>query len=316
MLAPFDAAQLRSHAADVHLCVLGAGGEAQAHCSLWWKRTAELSGHTVGVIGHFATTDEEAAAALLDRAVARLQENGCTLAVGPMDGNTWRRYRLSVGNGLVEPSEPSFFLEPVNPPEWPRFFERAGFAPIAEYYSAMNRDLAQTDLRLDVIKVRIEAAGVQIRSAAETDLAEELRRIYEVSRIAFAGNFLYTELAESDFVGQYTPLLQRIRPELILLAERGTELVGYLFGLPDFAQTARGQVIDTFLIKTVAILPEPSLRGLGGLLVGLAHQAGHQLGFRRCIHALMHESNGSRNISRHYAETIRRYALYGMEIGS
>ena len=35
-----------------------------------------------------------------------------------------------------------------------------------------------------------------------------------------------------------------------------------------------------------------------------------QLGFRRAIHALMHETNVSRTISGRYARTIRRYALF------
>jgi hypothetical protein len=90
--------------------------------------------------------------------------------------------------------------------------------------------------------------------------------------------------------------------------------VGYLFAVPDLAQAARGEAIDTFLIKTVAILPDPDLRGLGSVLVARAHQQGLRIGFRRCIHALMHESNVSRNISGHYATTMRRYTLYSREI--
>lgn len=313
-LQQFDSGQLFSDGADLHVCALGAGGEAQGWCSLWWRRTPEVPGNSIGAVGHFAAVDEASASALLNHSLCRLRENGCTIAVGPMDGNTWRRYRFSTGNGEIEPPEQPFFLEPVNRPEWPQYFERAEFAPIAEYYSALNRDLAQTDPRLEAIRTRLEAADVRIRSAVDEDMTEQLRRIYQVSRIAFTRNFLYTELPEADFVGHYIPLLPRIRPELMLLAERGEEMVGYLFAVPDFAQAARGQAIDTFLIKTVAILPEPSLRGLGGLLVGLAHQAGHYLGFQRCIHALMHASNVSRNISRHYAKTMRRYTLYGREI--
>jgi GNAT superfamily N-acetyltransferase len=168
---------------------------------------------------------------------------------------------------------------------------------------------------MEAITARLESAGVRIHSALNTNLNEVLRRIYHLSCVAFTRNFLYTELPEEAFVAQYTGLLDRIDPELVLLAEREGELLGYLFGIPDYAQAARGAAIDTFLIKTVAILPDPSLRGLGGLLVGRAHQAGHRLGFLRCIHALMHEDNVSRNISGHYARTMRRYTLYSREIG-
>jgi GNAT superfamily N-acetyltransferase len=313
-LPVFDSQRIRDHAADEHLCALSLNGEVQAHCSLWWNETPPLSAHKVGAIGHYASVDDEAAAALLEEAVARLREKECTLAVGPMDGNTWRSYRFVTDTGPGEPQEPPFFLEPANPREWPRQFERAGFTRLAEYYSALNSDLSRDDGRIDTIVSRFDRADVRIRTPRESELRSELTRIYQVSRIAFTRNFLYTELPEQAFLAQYTPLLSRIQPDVLLLAERGEDLVGYVFAIPDFAQATRGAPIDTFLIKTVAILPEPALRGLGGVLVERAHQAGRQLGFRRCIHALMHEDNVSRNISRHSATTMRRYTLFSREI--
>lgn len=310
----FDPRQIEDHGADEHLCALGIDGGVRAHCSLWWRQTPRLPGHTTGAIGHYASADDEAASALLDAAIARLREHGCSVAIGPMDGNTWRRYRFVTGDGSVQPPEPAFFLEPVNPPQWPRQFERAGFGKIAEYCSALNSDLARPDERIEPVAARLECAAVRIHSAETADLAKLLTRIYQVSRFAFARSFLYTELPEEAFVAQYGGLMDRIRPELLFLAERDRELVGYLFAVPDFAQAARGSAIDTFLIKTVAILPRADLRGLGSLLVSRAQQAGHRFGFRRCIHALMHEDNVSRRISGHYAETMRQYTLYSREI--
>ncbi|HEV2136968.1 MAG TPA: hypothetical protein VGR47_22305 [Terracidiphilus sp.] len=313
-LPPFDAKQIEEHAADEHLCAVQANEEVRAHCSLWWKQAPPMANHKVGAIGHYAAADDEAAGALLSEAVAHLRANGCTIAIGPMDGNTWRRYRFITDAGPGRPPEPAFFLEPSNPPEWPAQFVRAGFTPIAEYYSALNRDLGREDERIAALSARIDRAGIAIRSARGVNIRDELKRIYGVSRIAFTHNFLYTELPQEAFVAQYTPLLGRIEPELILLAERGTDLVGYLFSFPDFAQAMRGTAMDTIIVKTVAILPDPELRGLGSLLVARAQEAGHRLGFRRAIHALMHENNLSRNISRHYAETMRQYTLFSMEL--
>ncbi|MGA2217534.1 MAG: hypothetical protein ABSG51_05580, partial [Terracidiphilus sp.] len=241
-----------------------------------------------------------------------LRRQGCTVAVGPMDGNTWRQYRL-----VTEPgAEPPFFLEPANPPEWPLQFERAGFKPLAEYFSALNTNLAFEDERIARHAARLAEHGVTIRTAEGENLNEQLGRIYAVSRIAFTQNLLYTELPENAFRAQYAKILPFAQPELVLLAEQGTELAGYLFAIPDLARAARGEPVDTFLIKTVAILPNKELRGLGRVLVARAQQQGLRLGFHRCIHALMHESNISRNISGHYAATMRRYTLYSREISS
>jgi GNAT superfamily N-acetyltransferase len=93
------------------------------------------------------------------------------------------------------------------------------------------------------------------------------------------------------------------------LAEQRSRPVGYVFAVPDFAQAQRGSPIDTLIVKTLAVLPGRAYAGLGAWLLGEVHAAGRRLGFTRAIHALMHETNQSRNLSAHYARTIRRYTL-------
>jgi GNAT superfamily N-acetyltransferase len=307
-LPRFKPADFENHHADIHLYATGTTGQAEARCSLWWKNAPAYQQHRVGVIGHYAAANDEAAAALLSEVEECLREAGCTLAVGPMNGNTWRSYRFVTEAG----DQPAFFLEPANPAEWPAQFEKAGFSSLASYFSALNPDLSRPDARSDVAEKRMAEAGVKIRPS-QSDVRNELAAIYSVSKISFTQNFLYTEIPEAEFVTMYEPVLPMARPELILLAERDGECVGYVFAVPDFAQAARGP-LDTFIIKTVAILPRPELRGLGTLLVARAHAAGRDLGFRRCIHALMFENNISLNISRHYATVMRKYTLYSKEL--
>src|SRR5215469_11915876 len=117
--------------------LLADGDNIVARCSLWWQGTPPHDGHRLGYVGHYAATDSAAARDLLGLACERLAEQGCTLAVGPMDGNTWQRYRFVTERG----SEPPFFLEPDNPDDWPRQWTDFGFTPLAQYYSAVNPDL-------------------------------------------------------------------------------------------------------------------------------------------------------------------------------
>jgi GNAT superfamily N-acetyltransferase len=308
-LPRFNPSDFETQHADVHLCVESDGGEVQARCSLWWTQVPAYQQHRVGVIGHYAAVDSHAAISLLVEAENRLREAGCTLAIGPMNGNTWRSYRFVTDRG----SEPPFFLEPTNPPEWPLQFEKAGFSLLANYFSALNSDLSRPDPRIDAVATRIADAGVVIRKAT-ADLRRELHAIYAVSRVSFQQNFLYTEIPEMEFIGMYEPMLPVALPELVLIAERSAQCVGYLFGIPDLAQKARGVDVDTFIIKTVSILPEPEIRGLGSLLVSRAHETGRAMGFRRCIHALMFEDNISLNISRHYAASMRKYTMYSKDL--
>jgi GNAT superfamily N-acetyltransferase len=277
-----------------------------ARCSLWWTRVPTLPGEKLGLIGHYAARNADAASALLVRACERLAAAGCTRALAPIDGNTWRRYRLLTDRG----SEPTFFLEPDNPDDWPVHFTTAGFAPFAEYYSYLNDDLSRRTPRTAETAARLAAQNVAVRPLNAARFLDDLRAVYAVSAAAFPQNFLYTPIGEEEFLSMYRGLEAHLRPELVLIAEAGGAPVGYLFAVPDLAQAQRGQPIDTMIAKTLAVRPEFSGGGLGSWLLEEGHKAGQALGFRRCIHALMHQDNRSVRISSHTARATRRYTLF------
>lgn len=309
----FEPQRFEQEHADAHLVAVDGHQGAAAECSLWWSQTPPLDGRRVGLIGHYSAANDSAAQMLVTSACDRLRQAGCTYVVGPMDGSTWRRYRFVTEAG----TDPAFFLEPQNPPEWPEQFVRAGFSPLTSYFSALNVDLSQRDPRLTDTEARLRSLGVVLRSPRADELPALLRRMYRVARVAFQNSFLYTELPHDDFVRQYEKLLPVMRPELLLLAEQQAELVGFMFAVPDLLCHVRDTRIDTFIIKTVAILPRPELRGLGSLLVGQVQQIGSQLGFRRCIGALMHERNTLvRNISAMYGKPMRRYTLFAKDLAA
>ena len=298
------------HGADAHLRVLRDGMVA-ARCSLWWSSVPTLTAETIGAVGHYAAMDAEAARMLLDHACEALGQRGCSLAVGPMDGNTWRSYRLVTDPG----AEPPFFLEPNNPPDWPGHFLSAGFAELARYNSAVCTNLAGTDPRLARVAPRMAQASITIRPLDLSCFDAELAAIHKLSIVSFRGNLLYTPISEAEFIAQYRSVQPVLQPELVLLAEQNAQLVGFLFAVPDLLQAQRGVSVDTLVIKTAAVLPGRVYAGLGGLLVARCHAvaAGR---FRRAIHALMHESNESRAVSSHYARPFRTYALYARRLQS
>jgi GNAT superfamily N-acetyltransferase len=294
-----------AHSADLHIQVLDKD-QVMAHASLWWKQAPTFSGDRLGVIGHFGAATDAWAGALLTGCCAQLRQQGCTRAVGPMDGNTWRRYRLVTDFG----SEPPFFMEPWNPPSWPGFFEAANFQPLSNYYSALVVDLDQTDPRLSSTEERMENQGVTIRQIRQSDFEDDLKRIYAVSIVSFQHNYLYTEISEADFLALYLPYRERIYPQLLLLAEHQEQPVGFVFGIPDYAQALRGQKIDTVIGKTLAKLPARIYNGLGLVLTQRLHRHARDLGFTRLIHALQHEDNSVRKLTEFYGSPMRRYTLY------
>lgn len=289
---------------DLQLREVRPDGTAEAW--VWWTNVPQLPGERIGVIGHFRADNEAAATAVLQRALAELRQRGCTRAVGPMDGNTWRSYRFVTDPG----TEPPFLLEPVNPLQWPAWWRNAGFAPLAEYYSTASDDVSTRDPRLASVAARMKSAGIRLRPLNPAVFEEELGRIYDVSVISFQENYLYTPLPRDMFIAQYQAVRNIVRPELVMLAEHDGRPVGYVFALPDLAEAKRGLPVRSFIVKTLAVLPGRTYAGLGALLLGEVHTAAQALGFTRVIHALMHQSNTSRNLSAHYAQTIRRYTLF------
>jgi GNAT superfamily N-acetyltransferase len=305
---------------DIELIVKDDDGAVRARCSCWWSTGHAIDvGHgteRIGVIGHYSADSADAGARVLTDACAQLAAHDCTIAAGPMDGNTWRSYRLVIERG----SEPPFFLEPDTPDAWVSHFTSAGFETLATYSSALARDLTRRDPRLDALASRLAARNIAIRPLDLSNADDDLRRIFALSVISFRDNFLYTPIEEAEFMEQNRRLLPAVRPELVLLAEQqrqggaDAELVAFLFAVPDILQQKRGQTPDTIIIKTVAVLPGLGHAGLGSLLVAEVQQRAAALGYTRAVHALMHETNVSRNISRRYAETIRRYALFAKRL--
>ena len=281
-------------------------GAVVGRCSCWWRHTAAYRGASSGAIGDYMATDSAAGAAVLTTACEVLARAGCTVAVGPMDGSTWHRYRLIVDRG----SEPTFFLEPDAPDDWLGQWTGQGFSTIATYTSAMADRLEVEPAAMERACRRLAAAGISIRPFDVAHPDDELRRLFELSGVTFQRNFLYSPISYEEFQQLYVGLLPVVRPELMLMAERDGVLLGYVLALPDVLQARRTATIDTVIVKTIAVHPSVAGAGLGGVLVALVHRRARELGFRRAIHALMHDANVSRGLSDRFARPFRRYALF------
>jgi GNAT superfamily N-acetyltransferase len=304
------ATELTRHTPDSHWLVADDAGQVLARCSLWWTQTAAHAGHRLGYIGHWAAADDPSAADLLAHACAELTRHQCTLAVGPLDGTTWRRYRFIVERG----SQPPFFLEPDNPDAWPRQFTAAGFTTFAGYLSSLNTEPGKSDPRAAEIARRMADQGVTIRGIDPAHLERELDGIFRLSLSSFRNNLLYSPIEREEFMAMYGGIQPYLRRELTLVAEQNGQTVGFFFALPDMLQAQRGREIDQVILKTIAIKPDRALSGLGRLLFAKVLANARELGYTRAVHALMHEANRSVNLGRGDAVAIRRYALFARKL--
>jgi len=307
-VTPLGVAEFAAHAPDNHWVALASDGTLAGRCSLWWADAPCLVGERSGIVGHFAASDAETAALLLEHACRVLVAHGCTMAVGPMDGTTWRRYRFVTRRGL----EPPFFLEPDNPDAYPVWFEQAGFTPLARYFSNLDSDLRWEVS--DAMREQQAKQGIGVRQLDPNDFVGELEKIYTLSKTSFSHNFLYSQISRDEFISMYAQFQPAIQPELVLFAEDRHEPVGFVFAVGDLLNTRPGEKNETVIIKSLAVLPEWSGKGVGSFLMALATVNARRLGYKRAIHALMHEENRSRAMSGHYGTVIREYTLYSRKL--
>jgi GNAT superfamily N-acetyltransferase len=294
---------------------LGWAGSAEApraRVSLWLVHDLSGAPGPSGLVGHYEALDAEAGVVLLNGACAELARLGARRVLGPMNGSTWRRYRLElprqVGDPDVQPD--GFASEPRNPARYSEDFSSAGFRAVARYESRY-----EPALRIDESgpsRARADARGIHVHALDPACFDATLREMHALSLEAFAENLFYAPLPLEAFMTLYAPYRERVVPNLVRLAsDANGRLAGYLFGFPDPLALVDGRPTRT-VCKTVAIAPHARGAGLGGLLLDEFRAASVAIGAHAVVHALMQVDNVSMRMSaRHDSWLFKRYALFG-----
>jgi len=313
-LHPLDPAQVpHPPRPDAHWQVKADSSPAVlASCSLWWQGTPPIPGQRVGAIGHLQQQPgaPTAASDLLRQACDHLRQQGCTLVLAPLDGTTWFDYRCRVDlassspNSLAErPGDPPptpHWGEPRTHPAWQTALAAAGFAPVATYESRRCLDLHRRYAKTPAFP------ALHLTTAEGIDPEALLTQIHPLIHRCFRHQPLFQPLPLAAFCQLYRPLLPQLLPEFIHLAYDGDALVGLLLALAD---PRHG-----LILKTLVVYPTRQYAGLGYVLIEAAHGAAQQRGISTAVHALMHQGNPSRNLSRRYGQPWRRYHLWGQSL--
>ncbi len=261
-----------------------------------YRDAPQWEGRKTACFGAFSCDSAEDGARLLKRMEDDLAEDGFEALIGPMDGDTWHKYRVVTESD----GSPAFLMEPVSGPHDLAAMRAAGLAPISEYFST------RAPLEAATRRKKARLRGVTISHWDGRDGERLLGEFFAMSRQAFAGNRFYKPLGMDEFAALYAPVIPLIDPRFILLAHNSHgDFTGYLFAIPNHLEGERPRSI---IVKTYA----SRQFGVGHLLGDALHRYALEQGFQQVIHALMHESNASLKQSRKYgAKVMRRYALMG-----
>jgi ribosomal protein S18 acetylase RimI-like enzyme len=279
----------------------------------------------LGMLGFFEALDRpDEVVEMLRAALAWARAQGVQRVVGPLDGDTWHRYRLNTGPH----DDPPFLGEPHNPAYYPGLWEQAGFEPMEGYYTKRLDDVSVVLPRFEPILRRVVANGYRLRPIDLQRFDEELRILFDLSRKVFRDNFLYDDISFREFHRLYAPTRPLLDADLVTLARAPDgHYAGFLFAYADLYRAvgamrgSRGPLAklrfwwnrrqaDTVNLKSLGVLPGYRRSGLGTALVCQAYQ--HMLAkrFRRANLCLIRDDNPSGRLDGGHGRILRRYVLY------
>ena len=284
----------------------------QASATWFYENTPEVDGKPIGTIGELKMDNKEVGLELLKKCEELLKEKDVSKIVAPMNGNTWKQYR-TLKNST---EEPPFLMENVNPKDFNEIFKEAGFTETGTYTSTKGRIADYyNDEVLDEIESILREEHITIRHLNKEQGGEDLKKIYKVSTQSFVRNPFYTPIDERDYLEQYTAYLDKVDEELILIAEKDGEEIGFLFAIPNLVEIQTKGRIDTLILKTIAVLPKYEDLGLGNVMTRQIARLALDKGYKDWIFAFMYKDNTSQKLAaRNGTSTIREYSLYGKDI--
>ena len=155
---------------------------------------------------------------------------------------------------------------------------------------------------------------IKVESAENKDLLTVLNKVYDLTVEAFKNNFLYSELEREIFLKMYMSYEDKIIKKFFKMLYLGDELIGYVFGIPDYAELGYKGKIDTIILKTIAVSPIYNGKGMGYILINSLVEEAEKEGYENVIYALMHQSNVSKNIGLLLGNMLRKYTLFIKEL--
>lgn len=185
----------------------------------------------VGCFGLFESINDEAvAAALFDSAANWLRNRGRSEMMGPIDYST--NYVCAL---LIDGFEhPPTLLTSHNPPYYAALIERAGFQKTKDWYAWWLADPSEASRRLRRIAVRFARQHpVTIRAANLKNIHAESRRLREIYNHAWEKNWGFVPFTPNEFDYMTKELKPIVIPEFTLIAEVGSEPVGFILCVPD-----------------------------------------------------------------------------------
>ena len=282
-----------------------------------WHNRPDYNGRKTSYIGNVNIHEKyrKNEDKLFNKVFEELKKEGIETIIGPLNGTTWNTYRYVTEKGNGKP----FLLEPWNEDYSVSLFEKLDFKHLAGYISTVMEGMNSNgrknlNKKIEKLKKFDYYKDIKVESAENKDLLTVLNKVYDLTVEAFKNNFLYSELEREIFLKMYMSYEDKIIKKFFKMLYLGDELIGYVFGIPDYAELGYKGKIDTIILKTIAVSPIYNGKGMGYILINSLVEEAEKEGYENVIYALMHESNVSKNIGLLLGNMLRKYTLFIKEL--
>ena len=168
---------------------------------------------------------------------------------------------------------------------------------------------------LKSLENKLKENNIEIRKFNKKDYINDLKKIYNISKVSFYRNPFYTLIDEGEFIKQYEQYINLVDEDLILIAEKEGKEIGFIFCIPNLNELKEQKEVKTVIVKTVAVLSGYEKFAIGNILLSQIAENAKSKNFKEWIFAFMYSNNTSQKIAkRNKTELIREYAIYGKRI--
>jgi GNAT superfamily N-acetyltransferase len=184
-----------------------------------------------GFFGFFeCERDPEAAVALLNAAERFLQQEGVRLVLGPINLSFHNEVGL-----LVEGFDSSpMLLSPYNPPYYEGLLHDGKYSARTDYHAYLWTPASRHTEAVERILQRAQrGTEIRLRYVDRKRWEEECRTLHELYNASFADVWGFVPMTWEEFQSEAESFRDFLRPELIILAEEGSDAVGFSVTLPD-----------------------------------------------------------------------------------
>jgi GNAT superfamily N-acetyltransferase len=209
----------------------------------------EVHGERVAFFGFFeALDDREAAGALLARVEAWAAGRGLAAVRGPASFSSNEEWALLV-DGF---DSPPVVMMTYNPRRYVDLLEGLGYRKAKDVvaYYLDNPEPPERTVRL--AEALAQRRGVTVRPLDMKQYDREVDRIRTVYNRAWERNWGFVPMTEAEITHLAKEMKPAVKPDLLLIAEKGDEPVGFAVALPDVnlaLRHANGRLFPLGLIK-------------------------------------------------------------------